>query len=139
MNERVLARARRDLEKALAGSRPLGAFYSRMLERIESTSSTVPLSKGRPAAAAKPQSQKQEQRIHHGRGTHAAMVDDTPPPDLARLEIRGGHGHSSSSESGSLDDRFDVDDDHRPTRSRRSARSESRVRPRTRARDGARA
>ena len=48
LNERVLARARRDLEKALAGSRPLGAFYSRMLERIESRSNTVPLKKGGP-------------------------------------------------------------------------------------------
>ena len=38
--------------------------------------------------------------------------DGTPPPDLARLEIRGGHRSSSESESGSLDDRFDVDDDH---------------------------
>ena len=76
LNERVLARARRDLEKALAGSRPLGAFYSRMLERIESKSSTVPLSrKGGPPPRPKPQSQKREQRIHHGRGTHAAMVD----------------------------------------------------------------
>ena len=112
LNERVLARARRDLEKALAGSRPLGAFYSRMLERIESRSNTVPLKKGGPPPRPKPQSQKREQRIHHGRGTHSSLVDGTPPPDLARLEIRGGHRSSSSSESGSLDDRFDVDDDH---------------------------
>ena len=84
-----------------------------MLERIDSTSSTVPLKKGGPPPRPHPQkSQKREQRIHHGRGTHAAMVDGTPPPDLARLEIRGGHRSSSSSESGSLDDRFDVDDDH---------------------------
>jgi len=100
-----LARARRDLEKALAGSRPLGAFYARMLERVAATAAT----KGGPPPRPEP-SQKREQRIHHGRGTHRALVDGALPPDLARLEIRGGDGASSS--SGSLDDRFDVDDDH---------------------------
>ena len=101
--ERSLARARRDLEKALAGSRPLGAFYARMLERVAAT-------KGGPPPRPGP-SQKREQRIHHGRGTHRALVDGALPPDLARLEIRGGRDSASSS-SASLDDRFDVDDDH---------------------------
>ena len=97
-----LARAR-DLEKALAGSRPLGAFSRACWSGSTRRRRRCPFEKGGPPPRPKPQSQKREQRIHHGRGTHASMVDGTPPPDLARLEIRGGHRSSSSSESGSLD------------------------------------
>ena len=104
-HRRALDVARRELERALASSRPLAVFYGSMLTRIEARQVKVPLAapaepprsrrnsassderRARPAAAKTPKTvaftpatPAATQRLHHYHGTH---VSRTPGADLA--------------------------------------------------------
>ena len=135
LNERVLARARGTWRRRLAGSRPLGAFYSRMLERIESTSSTVPLKKAarRHDLNRSPRSGSSASTTAGARTRPWSTARRLPIWRGSRLEAATGRPHPRSRARWTTASTSTTTTS--TTRSRRSARSLRGRMTRTRARD----